>query len=432
MKGRRVVVTGVGLVSPCGSTLDDLGEALFRGRSAAAPIRRFPAASFGIGVAAQVPDEEWTRARTDPQARGFLLADDAKSAWGVLAARRALADARFPEWRPDPERIAISIGTGLSSVTRAELEEDLLGAVAADATIDMESVGRSVAARGTWSPWRHLTDGLNRRLAEIAEASGRSVSHFGACAASTQAIGDGYRMVREYAADVAIVGGADSMVHPFGLVSFLLLGALGKDELPQRTCKPFHRSRNGFLLGEGACFLVLEDHRAASERGARMLAEIVGYGSSCDGYNLTAPRPDGAGAAAAMRAALDDAKLAPERIGWVNAHGTGTELNDPAEANAMRSVFGGHAGKVPISSVKPVTGHLVAAAGAIEVASCLAAFRADRIPHTANLDPADVDPECRGLLHLCTPMDGCPELVMTNNYGFGGQNASLILKRVDE
>ncbi len=431
MKARRVAITGAGLVSPCGADLARLGEALCAGRSAASPIRSFPAEDFGIGVAAQVPDEELSAVRADDVARRFLDIDDRKSAWGVVAARRALDDAKYSGSRHDPRRVAISIGTGLSSVTCAELEEDLLPAVREDATFDMPALGRAVAARGTSSPWRHLTDSLNRDLAGIAQAHGRSLSHFGACAASTQAIGDAYRMIREYAADVVLAGGADSMVHPFGLVSFLLLGALGKDDDAQKTCRPFHRARTGFLLGEGACFFVLEEMGAAQKRGARVLAEITGYGSSCDGYNLTAPRPDGAGAAAAMRAALRDAHLAPERIGWVNAHGTGTGLNDPAEAAAMREVFGEHAARVPISSVKPVTGHLVAAAGAIEVASCLAAFRSNRVPHTANLEAADVDPECGGLKHLFSPMEGCPDVVMTNNYGFGGQNASLILKRAD-
>ena len=177
---------------------------------------------------------------------------------------------------------------------------------------------------------------------------------------------------------------------------------------------------------------VVELRERAKARGAKILGEIVGYGSSSDGYNVTAPRPDGSGAAAAMRHALRDAKLKAQDIGYVNAHGTGTGLNDPAESKAVRDVFGAAAEHTPISSVKPVFGHAVAAAGAMEVAACLAAFERNAIPATLNLDsPDDVDPEAKGLDHvIAKSRRGCPDVIMTNNYGFGGQNASLILKRV--
>jgi 3-oxoacyl-[acyl-carrier-protein] synthase II len=280
------------------------------------------------------------------------------------------------------------------------------------------------------SPRRHLTDEANRAVSRLADARGRSLSHFGACAASTQAVGDAFRMVRDGYADAAIAGGMDSMVHPFGMISFMLLGATSTKPEAKTACKPFHKDRDGFLMGEGSAMFVLELESRAKERGATIYAEVVGYGSSTDGYNVTAPRPDGAGAAAAMRHALRDAGLGPADVGYVNAHGTGTGLNDPAEARAVISVFG--EGRVPISSVKPVFGHTIAAAGALEMAACLGAIAKNALPPTPNLSPETVDPECHGLDHVFpdAARRPCPEILMTNNYGFGGQNASLLLKRV--
>lgn len=430
--GRRVVVTGVGLVSPVGSTLAEMGEAVLAGRSAAEAIRTFDATLFGTHFAAQVSPDEWSAARRDPLAGPLVRVDDTKSAYGILAARRAIESARLRGAGLASDRIAIVLGTGLSSINRGELEEDLLPFLGRDGELDLRALGRSLDGRNaTWSPARHLTDQVNRAVSVLCGASGRSLSHFGACAASTQAIGDAYRLVREYGADAVVAGGMDSMVHPFGMISFMLLGALStRNADPSNGCRPFHTDRDGFLLGEGAAMFVLEDRQAAIDRKAAILAEVVGYGSSVDGWNVTAPRPDGAGAAAAMRAALADAMLSPEDVGWVNAHGTGTALNDPAEAKAVQSVFGKHAEKTPISSLKPVFGHAVAAAGAMEVAATLACMKADGIPPTRGLNDAAIDAEARGLDHVLSARRGSPEFVMTNNYGFGGQNASLILRRL--
>ena len=431
---RRVAITGVGLVSPTGNGFDAFAEAILAGKSAASFIRNFETMLFPTRFAAQAPPEEMARARADAEARPFVLVDDLKSAFGIMAARRALADAGGALASIAPSRIAVILGTGLSSLVRAELEEDFLPFLDAAGGLDLARLGSSLDQRhDTRSPARHLTDGVNRAIARIAGSRGPSLSHFGACAASTQAIGDAFRRVRDSRSDVAIAGGMDSMIHPFGMISFFRLGALSsRNDDIANGCRPFQSGRDGFLMGEGAAMVVLEPLDAARARGARIYGEIAGYGSSADGYNITAPRPDGAGAAAAMRGALRDAGLAPDRIGYVNAHGTGTELNDPAEARAVRDVFGAHAARLPISSVKPVIGHTIAAAGAFEVAACLAAIAKDRIPPTSSLHSLDaVDPECRGLDHVLQGgRDGCPDLLMTNTYGFGGQNASLILSRV--
>ena len=386
---RRVVVTAVGLVSPAGESFDEFADAIVSGKSAASPIRNFDATLFPTHFAAQVSPEEMGRARGDVDAGPAVRVDDMKSAWGVLAAKRALAAAGWKSSPPYPgDRVAVVLGTGLSSLVRGEMEEDILPWLGDDGALDLPALGAAITkAGGHYSPARHLTDGVNRVISRVAGVTGRSLSHFGACAASTQAIGDGFRMIRDGAAEAALVGGMDSMVHPFGMISFFLLGALSSRNADMKNaCRPFQKGRDGFLMGEGA----------------------------------------------AMRAALADAQLAPDAVGYVNAHGTGTELNDPAEARAVRDVFGAHAAKLPISSVKPVIGHTIAAAGAFEFAACLAAIQRKRIPPTSSLHRLeDVDPECGGLDHVTAGgRAGSPEFLMTNNYGFGGQNASLILKRI--
>lgn len=446
VQGRDVAVTGVGLVSPFGSSLEAFGDAVLAGRSAGAPVTTFDASHFPTSIAAQVSLAERIALRSDELLRPWADADDWKSVFGIAAARRALDDALWQHRRPPSNRIAVVLGTGLSSLSRRELEEDFVpfleergGPRTADqeridresCTLDLARFGRQVLHRAEpASPKRHLTDGVNRAVSHLADANGRSLSHFGACAASTQAIGDAYRMIRDGYADAAIAGGMDSMVHPFGMISFMLLGALStRNDTPGAACRPFHRDRDGFLMGEGAAMFVLELESRAKERGAKIYGRIAGYGASVDGYNVTAPRPDGAGAAAAMRHALKDGGFAAADVGYVNAHGTGTGLNDTAEAKAVRAVFG--EARVPISSVKPVFGHTIAAAGAMEVAACLAAMASDRLPPTPNLTLDAVDPECVELDHIVgSGRTGCPAILMTNNYGFGGQNASLLLERV--
>ena len=253
--GRRVVISGAGVVSPCGSSLAELGAAVIEGRSAAAPIATFDATLFPTSIAAAVSVEERIEVRRDREAAAFADVEDLKTAFGIVAARRALADAGWEGSREAAERVAVVLGTGLSSLSRAELEEDFLPFLERDAFgFDLAGYGRTFRDRArAQSPARHLTDQANRVIARLADAGGRSLSHFGACAASTQAIGDAFRMVSDGAADAAIAGGMDSMVHPFGMISFILLGALStKSTPPARACKPVHKDRDGFLLWEGA------------------------------------------------------------------------------------------------------------------------------------------------------------------------------------
>jgi len=258
-------------------------------------------------------------------------------------------------------------------------------------------------------------------------ATGPSAVHFSACAAGGQAIGQALRWVRRGGADVVLCGGMDSMIHPFGVASFMLLGALTTDPGPPAGAnRPFHRDRGGFLIGEGAAMLVVEEYEHAKARGAQIHAEVVGYGSSIDAHNVTAPHPEGLGARLAIERCLRDARVAADDVGYVNAHGTGTELNDPIESGAIRAALGARGPTVPVSSTKAAHGHLVAAAGALEACVSLIALREQVLPPTLNLD--DPDPAC-ALNHV--PIEARPariDVALSNSFGFGGQNAVIALR----
>jgi 3-oxoacyl-[acyl-carrier-protein] synthase II len=249
-----------------------------------------------------------------------------------------------------------------------------------------------------------------------------------ACAASTQAVGEAMLRIRDGEADVMLSGGAHSMIHPFGMTGFSRLTALStRNEDMEGASRPFDATRDGFVLGEGASILVLEDYDFARARGATLLAEIVGYGASADAFRITDQDPEGEGAASSMRAALLDAGLAPRDIDYVSAHGTGTKQNDQVETRAMKAVFGDHARRVPLSSVKSMMGHLVAAAGATELITCVLAIRDQVLPPTINL--RHPDPECDLDYVPNAPRKAKVEVCMSNSFGFGGQNNTLIITR---
>jgi 3-oxoacyl-[acyl-carrier-protein] synthase II len=259
-------------------------------------------------------------------------------------------------------------------------------------------------------------------------ARGPSLNCLTACAASTQAIGEATEIIRHGDAEVMISGGAHSMIHPFGVTGFNRLTALSTfNANPRQSCRPFDATRGGFVLGEGSGIVILEALEHAQNRGAKILAEIVGYGSSCDAFAVTDQHPEGRGAMVAIQQALNDAHMAPQDIHYINAHGTGTKVNDSTETLAIKGVFGAHAKNVPISSIKSMMGHLIAAAGSVELITCILAIRDGIIPPTANY--ATPDPEC--------DLDYVPnvarktrvDVAMSNSFGFGGQNDTLIVKR---
>ncbi len=407
--GRRgVVVTGVGVWSAAGVGLDALADVLQGHACCGRPW----AGALPISLAATVPEPV-------PDAPGFP--DDRKASLALAALSGALSDAGLhgvDGW-PAPARRAVFLGTGLSSVTPGELEDDVYPHLV-DGRFDRDAMARDLAPDRA-APRRHLPGRVTAEVARRVGADGPTGTSFSACAAAAQAIAEGAWAIRRGEVDVAIVGGHDAMVHPLGLLSFVVLGALSPT-----GCRPFDRGRDGFVIGEGAALFVLEGEDHARARGARIRARVLGAGTSVDAYNVTAPHPAGAGAELAMRRALRDAGLSAGDVDYVNAHGTGTPLGDSAECAAIDRVFGG---AVAVSSIKGAVGHTIAAAGAIEAAACVAALERGFLPGTAGLE--EPDPGLSGRL-LTRPVDEAPAIVLSNSFGFGGQNCALLLGRADQ
>lgn len=340
--------------------------------------------------------------------------DDRKSWLGLKAADLAWrASGLKEEQKAD---LGVFVGTGLSSITPAELNEDIYPHLD-KGRFNRQAMAKDLSPERS-APRRHLPHHFGAFLTK--KYGGKiSGSNFSACAAAAQAIATGFWAIRRGEISYALVGGHDSMDHPMGLLSFSVLGALSSS-----YCRPFDKERDGFMLGEGAAFLVLERLDLALERGAEILAEIKGAGTSMDAWNPTAPHPEGQGAQRAMERALRDAKLSPEDIGYVNAHGTGTPLGDQAESHAISRLFGS---EVPVSSIKGAIGHCIAAAGAVEAVACIGSLIDGILPGTAGLE--EQDEECP-VWALKDTIERQVDYIVTNSFGFGGQNCSLIIGRL--
>lgn len=422
-----IAITGVGVVSAFGVGTEALFAGLAAGRSAISRIRSFDASTFPTQIAGEVPvlrtDVAWLARELgdgtlahELRASGALR--DRKLGFGLVAAGEA--------WR--------SAGCGASERTASlvmalGLEqaflEDLVPLYGRDAQ------GRRALCwdKDTNTPgvrYRSSVDLCARSIHAMLDLRGPMVVNASACAAGALAVAHAASLIERGAAEIVVCGGADSMVNPLGLGGMCRLGAPSpRDELD--ACRPFDRRRDGLVIGEGAAMFVLEDLARARARGARPLATVLGWGSTQDGYRATAPRPDGRAAQAAMTRAITRSGLPAEAIGYVNAHGTGTPLNDPAECKALHGALGAHGSRVAVSSIKGAVGHLMAAAGAIELAASLLAFERDLLPGTANL--VDRDPECDVDVIGPTPRAASVGAILSNSFGFGGQNASLVIGR---
>lgn len=418
---RAVAITGVGLRTPIGQHFDAFARALLDGTSAVAPISAFPRAGFPVALACEVP----TAALALPEALATQMhgLDDRKGMLALAAALAAVADA---PGALSPEA-AIVYGTGLSSVSLAELEEDCLPFLDAAGAYDYPRFGLTPARENPQAPRRHAVERPMDLLAKYLGLNGRRLHHFSACAAGAAAIGHAADLVRRGEVEVALAGAADSMVHPFGLLPFILLGATSPNPYPLIAARPFDQHRDGFVMGEAGAFYVLEPVERAVAAGRRIHGVLLGHGTSSDAFNVTAPHPEGRGAEFAMRRALADAGVSPDEVDYINAHGTGTPLNDVIEAAAIRRVFG--AGAPPVSSSKGQFGHTIAAAGAVELAACLAALAFDRLPPNPTLTQVDA----RIDLDLVERAGRARrvEVALSNSFGFGGQNATLIVGRAD-
>jgi 3-oxoacyl-[acyl-carrier-protein] synthase II len=401
---RRVVVTGLGAVTPLGLDAQATWEAAVAGRSGVDWIRSFDASEFPVRIAAEVKGFEPEAVVGPKDARRL----ERNVVLAVAAAREAWADAGVEG--VDPARAGILVGSAIGGVLGI-LEQDEV---------------RRERGHSRVSPWflpNVLVDSASGQIAIDLGLRGPNYAPVSACATGSHAVGEGAETIRRGDADVVVAGGTEACMHPLILAGFCAMrGLVAEEEDPALASRPFDATRAGFVMGEGACVLLLEELDRAVARGARIYGEVIGYGRNADAYHITAPSPGGEGAAACMQLALDDAGLAPDAIGHVNAHGTSTPLNDAAEAEAIRKVFGESA--PPITSTKGVTGHLIGAAGATEAVACLLAMRDASVPPTANL--VNIGEEIQLDVVAGAPRSVSAAPALSNSFGFGGHNATLI------
>ena len=409
---RRVVITGLGAITPIGNGKEGVWGGVLAGRSAVRRVTRFDASSFRSQVAAEIDDFDPCDYVERKQAKRL----DRFSGFAIAAAQQAWQDAGLSVEREDPERIGISVGSALGGIGMAEQE----------CAVFLNGGGlRQV------NPALALSVFVGAGPCNIAihlGITGPATGNGNSCAAGTVAIGDALRVIQHGEADVALAVGAEAPLAPLCYGSFALIRAMStRNDAPEAASRPFDRDRDGFVMGEGAAALALESRDRALARGARIYGEILGYALTNDGYHMTAPRPDGKHAARAMALALRDAGIAPERVDHINAHGSSTPLNDPVETAAIKSVFGERAYAIPISGTKGLYGHPLGAAGAIEAVLCCLALERDFLPPTVNLEcPA---PGCD--LDYVGPAGRQQRVncVLSNSFGFGGINACVVIAR---
>ncbi len=411
---RRVVVTGIGIVSPIGIGVEENWNSLREGRSGVGPITHFDASSLPSRIAGEVKNffpEKWLSPKDAKRLPLFLQ-------YAAVAAQEAFSMAGLEVSDELGERMGVAIGSGIGGI--GDIEKNTL--------ILKEKGWKKI------SPYFIPYAIINMASGYVAiqfKAYGPNLSVVTACATGTHAIGEAFKMIQRGAADVMIAGGTESPITPLGVAGFSAMRALStRNHEPEKASRPFDRERDGFVVAEGAGILILEALEHARARGAKIIAEIVGYGMSSDAFHITAPDKSGHGAAKAMKAALEDAGISPQQVDYINAHGTSTLLNDVTETRAIKMVFGDRAYKIPVSSTKSMTGHMLGAAGAAEAIYTILAVSRDFVPPTINYEVPD--PEC-DLDYV--PNRGRETVVnyaLSNSFGFGGTNATLLIKKYTE
>ena len=405
---RRVVVTGVGLVSPLGVGTEETWQAILAGRSGIAPITLFDASAHAARFAGEVKHFDPTRwiDRKDVKKCGRFIQ------FAIAATDMAVSASRLVVDPDNATRVGVIIGSGIGGFEVIEREHRVLLEKGPDRV----------------SPFFILSSIVNLAAGQVSVrlgAKGPNSAVATACTTGAHAIGDGFRLVQRGFADAMICGGTEASITPLGIAGFAAMRALStRNDEPERASRPWDTGRDGFVVGEGAGILVLEERTAAQRRGAPILAELLGYGMSADAHHLTAPPEDGDGVGRVMTLALEDARLSPDRIQYLNAHATSTPLGDRAEAIAIARVFGTHAPRLAVSSTKSMTGHLLGGAGALEAGLTVLALRDQIAPPTINLDSQDLDNSLNLVPLRAQPLE--MSHAMTNSFGFGGTNASLI------
>lgn len=409
---RRVVITGAGVVHSLGFGVDNFWKSIKEGKSGISTLTKFDASNIEAKVAAEIKDFEPTVYIDKKEAKRM----DLFTQYAMAAAKMAVEDSGIKFENEDPFRVGVLVGSGIGGIETLEDQHEILM---------------------TKGPGRVSPFFITSMIANM--ASGRIAIEYGckgfnecvitACATGNNAIGDAFKVIQRGDADVMFSGGAEASITPLAFAGFCANKALSTNPDPATACRPFDADRDGFIMGEGSGILILEELEHAIKRGANILAEVVGYGCTCDAHHITAPDPEGTGGINCMNFAIRDAGIAPEDVGYVNAHGTSTPLNDPGETAVIKKVFGEHAYKLSVSSTKSMTGHLLGAAGAVEAIITAKALKEGFLPPTINLN--NPDPQCDLDYVPNKGKEADIKYALSNALGFGGHNASIVLKKYE-
>ncbi|MBF0387679.1 MAG: beta-ketoacyl-ACP synthase II [Candidatus Omnitrophica bacterium] len=414
MTKKRVVVTGIGVLSPVGNGVEAFWQGLKSGKSGVAPITRFDAALFDTKFAAELKGYN---------AEAYFNPKDARKIspfvqYGIVAAREAMANANFKMNEVDAERVGVVVGSGIGAIGAAEEEY-------------VRFLEKGPTRISPFFITKMIINEVAGHISIDIGAKGPITCSVTACATGTTCIGDAFKMIQYGEIDAAFAGGSEAAISVLGVGGFCALKALStRNDAPEQASRPFDKDRDGFVMGEGAAVLVLEELEYAKKRGANILAELVGYGQTGDAFHSTAPDDSGEGAARAMVQAVGWGGLKMHEVDYINAHGTSTYLNDKIESLAIRKAFGDHAGKLAVSSTKSMTGHLLGAAGAVECAACVLAIRDQIIPPTINYTTPD--PDCSLDYVPNQARQAKVDLAISNSLGFGGHNATIAIKKFQE
>ena len=413
MNRRRVVVTGMGVITSLAETVEGYFDALCKGTSGVTIIKRWDLSKYPTQIGGECFTFDVTKYGIDVREAKRL---DRFAQFGLAASVQAVKDSGLDFEKEDKTRGGVLIGTGIGGIETLQEQNKILNE-------------RGVGRVSPFTVPRLMANAASGNVSILFGLHGPCTSVSTACATGSNAIGDAFRLIQHGAADIMISGGSEAALCELGMASFCAARAMStRNGEPQRASRPWDKDRDGFVMGEGAGVVVLEEYEHAVKRGARIYAELVGYGQTADAYHITQPEEQGKGASAAMTMALKDAAIAPEAVDYVNAHGTSTPLGDIAETKAVKSTFGEHARKLAISSTKSMTGHLLGAAGGIEAIACCMSINKGLIHPTINLD--NQDPECDLDYVPCTARQTAVRYALSNSFGFGGHNACLLFKKL--
>lgn len=407
---QRVVITGMGAVTPIGIGVDAFKDSLMNGASGAGPITHFDASEYSVQFAAEVKDFNPADYLDKREAKKM----DRFTQFAAAAAYETLENANFKEGDLDPDEFGVILGCGIGGLTTLEEQHTNL----------LNRGPRRVSPFLIPMMISNLAAG---QVAILMNAKGPNMTIVTACASATNAIGEAFKMIQRGAAKAILTGGTEASITPISIAGFASMKALStRNDSPCTASRPFDSQRDGFVMGEGAGLIMLESYEHAKKRGATILAEMVGYGTHTDAYHITAPDPEGKGASIAMQKAIEDADITPEAIGYINAHGTSTDYNDRLETMAIKNVFGDHAPNLKISSTKSMTGHLLGAAGGVEAIACVLALQEQKIPPTINYESPD---EACDLNYTPNKAQSATfQYTLSNSLGFGGHNACILIK----